>query len=194
MQKFFAIASGVLSLIAYAPYAFAMIKSKGVVRPNRAGWFVWWLVDATMLWALYSAHAYSAMPMFAGFTLGSTVILLLSLKGGDMKFTRLDVGCVAVALVGIVVWRMFAIDNPAFSVVANVGALIMGTIPTIMKSLTNPESEDLLTWKIFATGGICGVLAIPALTFVDALPAISTLLIQLGIIVSIFIGKKHAIR
>ena len=193
MRNTFAILSGILSLIAYAPYAYAMIKSNGVVRPNRAGWFVWWLVDATMLWALYSAHAYSAMPMFVGFTLGSTVILLLSLKGGDMKFTKLDASCVAVALIGIVVWRMFSIDYPVVSVVANVSSLMMGTIPTIFKSLRNPESEDLLTWMVFAAGGMFGVLAIPALTFVDVLPAVSTLLIQLGIIASIFIGKKRAV-
>lgn len=193
MRNTLALLSGIISLIAYAPYGLAMIKSKGVVKPNRAGWFVWWLVDVTMLWALYSAHAYTAMPMFAGFTLGSSVILLLSLKGGDMQFSTLDLVCVGIALVGIVVWRIFAIENPEVSVIANVISATMGGIPTIVKSIRNPESEDLLTWQIFATGGLLGILAIPKLTLVHALPPIAIFSLQFGIIVSILIGKKRAV-
>lgn len=192
MRNLFVVLSGIISLIAYVPYAVAMIRSKGAVRPNRAGWLVWWLVDATMLWALYSAYAYSAMPMFAGFTIGSSVILLLSLKNGDMQFSALDITCIAVAVIGIVVWRMFAVDNPEVSVVANVVAATMGAIPTFVKSVQHPESEDMLTWQIFAVGGLLSVIAVSKFTLVDAFPPIAVNLLQFGVIFSILIGRKRA--
>lgn len=196
MQKYFMIISGILSLCAYIPYVYAMIRSGGTVRPNQAGWFVWWLVDAIMVWALYSAGSYNSIPMFAGFTIGSSIVLLLSLRGSERKFSQLDVACVVVAIIGIVVWRVFATTNPAVSVGANMLALTMGAIPTIKKALLDPKSESALTWRIFLAGGTFSMLAIPAFTFVDVGPALITFLIQFAINLALLIGTflRHVLQ
>jgi hypothetical protein len=190
MRSFLVVLSAVLSTLAYVPYARAIIKGGGTVRPNRASWFTWWVVDAAMVWSLAAAGEWSAVPMFAAFTLGSSVILALSVKGGEGGFTPLDLSCIAVALLGLVIWKGFA-SSPMIAVSANALAAVMGAVPTIIKAYHNPESEDALTWRIFLAGGTASVLAASSLTYAALIGPVVVVGCQLGINYAIIFGSKE---
>jgi hypothetical protein len=184
------VVSAILPTLAYFPYIRAIIKGKGAVRPNRASWFTWCLVDAGLVISLAAAGEWSAVPMFAVFTLGSAAVLILSIKGGEGGFTPLDLSCIAVAVLGIIVWRLFAVDAPIISVTANVVALIMGGIPTIAKTYKDPASEDALTWRIFLAGGLASLLAVPTFTYAALVSPLAVVSVQAGINLAMILGKK----
>jgi len=180
--------SGILTILAYVPYV-RLIIADGSVKPNRASWFVWWLIDAAMAWVLYSAGAWSAFIMFAMFALGATVVLLLSLRKGEGQFSRSDWFYMAVAIGGIILWQVSS--NESVSVVANMFALIMGTIPTLKKGFKDPESEDQLTWAIFWVGGLFNVLAIDQWSFVEAVPTVVVWSVQGAINSALILGRSR---
>lgn len=187
----FTVLSTAFTLWAYVPYI-RLVIADGTVKPNRASWFVWWVIDASMAWVLFSAHAWSAFLMFAAFTLGTTIVLSLSLKQGEGQFSKSDMFYIALAIGGIILWR--ASDNENISVIANMVAAIAGTIPTIKKSFLDPDSEDAPTWRYFWIGGLFNVLAISSWTFVDAAPTLIVWVAQWGINVALVLGRARQVR
>jgi hypothetical protein len=190
LKEIFVWLSAIFSLGAYLPYIKEIIAN-GSVRPNRASWLVWWVIDAVMVWALWSAKAYHAVPMFAAFTVGTTIVLILSLRKGEGEFSRFDYLYMIIALIGIILWRVNAESNPAFSVAANMLAATMATIPTFRKSFLNPKSEDPLTWSLFFVGGFFNILSIPTPSFVNSGPTIMVWGLQAGILVCLIVGTVN---
>lgn len=181
----------VFSVAANIAVIAAVVKNKDVV-PSVASWSVWWLVDALLCMSLFSAGASNAWPMFAAFTAGSTVVIALTIrKSAVVKFTKAEMAYVAIALVGVALWRFSADKNPAFSVGANILAAVMGTIPTISKSYLDPSSEDSFAWLLFFIGGALNVVAIPHLTFVEAAAPVTVATLQLMILLAIYFGSKR---
>lgn len=179
--------SAIITIAAYMPYI-RLIIVDGSVKPNRASWFVWWVIDGSMAWVLYSAQVWSAFLLFATFTLGTTIVLLLSLRQGEGQFTRSDWLYMILAIVGIVLWR--ASSNENISVFANMFVATMGTIPTIKKGYKDPVSEDQLTWILFWVGGFFNILAIENWTFVDAGATLVVWMLQWGINLALIMGKR----
>jgi hypothetical protein len=189
--KLLVVFSALFSIAAYFPYVKAILESRGTsdpVRPNRASWFVWWLIDITMVASLSVAGSFSAVPMFVAFVIGSSVVLALSVKNGEGGFTRLDLGCVTVALVGIVLWQM--LGNPEAAIAASVVAALAGTLPTIRKAWRKPASEDITTWVLFAVGSGLNCIVIPESTFAAAAAPIAVFTAQMSIVVSIIAPRS----
>ena len=172
--------SGLFSAGAYLPYIIAILRKDSTVRPNRASWFTWWVIDVSTVAALWAASSYGALPIFFAFSIGSTYILYLSIKRGEGGFEPLDLGCIATALVGVVLWLKSG--NPTLAVVALMTSAIAATLPTIKKSWLNPESEDAVTWRLFATGGFFAILAIGDKSFVAVAPPVNVFFLQIMIV------------
>lgn len=173
-------ASGIITALAYLPYILAILEEGSTVRPNRASWFVWWVIDATSVAALLAAGAYMAIPMFAAFTIGSTAVLYLSIKRGEGGFEKLDLTCVSIAAIGI--WLWISSGDPVLAIFALMVAAVAGTMPTILKSWRNPLSEDFLTWAIFTSGGFLGVMAIDSASFAAFAPPFNIFFLQVMIL------------
>jgi hypothetical protein len=185
MVKVLVVLSGIFSALAYVPYIRAILKTRNSaepVQPNRASWFVWTVIDIAMFASLLAAKSYSAVPMFAAFTVGSTLVFILSIKYGVGGFARLDLSCVAVALAGIVFWMISG--DPAVSVAANLLAASAGTLPTLVKMVKKPSSEEPYTWFIFAIGGALNCAAIREFTFIAAAAPITVFALQISMAVA----------
>ena len=182
-----ALLSAVVTLAGYVPYV-RLILMDATVKPNRASWFVWWVIDCSMAFVTFSAHEWSAFALFGCFSIGTTTVLALSLKKGEGQFSRSDMFYVLLALVGIILWRTS--DNIDVSIVANMFAATMGTLPTIKKSYHDPESEDQLTWMLFWVGGLLNTLAITNWTFVSAAPTVCIWIMQWGINFGLILGRR----
>ena len=180
--------SAVFTILAYVPYI-RLVIADGTVKPNRASWFVWWVIDVAMAWVLYSAGVWSAFLMFAIFALGTTIILILSLKKGEGQFTRSDLSYISLAVIGIILWRTSSNEN--ISVAANMFAATMGTIPTIKKSFHDPESEDQLTWTLFWIASLFNTLAITTWSFASAAPTLVVWILMWGVNIALIVGKRR---
>lgn len=189
--------SGFFSALAYVPYIYVLLKPGSTLRPNRASWFVWWLIDVSGVAALIAAGSYKAVPMFAAFSLGSIFVLILSIKRGEGGFSKLDVGCVITAVVGLGLWAISG--KPLLAIIALMTAALAGTLPTIVKSWKDPRSEDLMTWILFTAGGFFGILAINKADFVNVAPPANVLFMQINILLPLVLyrvlgGRRPYVR
>jgi len=146
------------------------------------------LVDYIMVFSLLSAKSYGAFAMFVALSVGSTAIFALSWKYGEGGFTRFDLACIALGLSGIVGWKVFG--TPMASIVSSIIGAYAGTLPTFMKALKDPMSEDLLTWTTFAIGGFFNCLAIREWSYAQALTPIAVFVLQMGLVLCIYLPRK----
>lgn len=168
-----------------------MVKTRHTanpMRPNLASWIVWWVIDFTMVVSLIAAGSYNAVPMFAAFCLGSSIVLLLSVKHGNVHMVRFDYICVAIALLGLVASKV--LENPIISISASIFSALAGTVPTVRKAWMSPASEDLMTWTLFAIGGLLNCFAIEQFSFVTVIPPLGVLTAQMSVILAIKLPRS----
>lgn len=182
-----AVLSALVSVAAYIPYVRLLLQKK--VKPNMVSWIVWGVIDAAMTVVTFAAGEYGVMALFAAFTLGTTVVLILSFKEAEDKFTRTDIFYLVLAIGGIILWRVS--DNPNIAVASNMFAAVMGTIPTIKKSFVDPDSEDQVTWRLFWLGGMFNTIGIVNWTFIGAGPTVLIWFAQTCIVAGLILGHKR---
>ncbi len=90
LQSSAGVAAGVISLLAYFPYARDIVR--GVARPDRATWLIWSVVGG-LLFASYAAAAGGAalwVPLSDA--LGPALIVVLTIRSGEGGLSRFDYG------------------------------------------------------------------------------------------------------
>ncbi len=154
--------AGILSIIAYFPYIWAIIKHKAT--PNRASWIIWTIVSGIIFFSYHSAGATDTIWVPAGYTLGSFIVSLLSIKYGEGGWTKLDRNCFFAAGIGLIFWWIF--NSPLFALYISLAIDTTASLPTIKKAYLNPLSENKLAWFLFWLGSVANVLAINSWIFV----------------------------
>lgn len=85
------------------------------------------------------------------------IILLASFinKKSEWKIGKLDIICGTLSLLGLILWQVTKIPNLAivFAILADG----LAATPTIVKSYTNPETENAIA---YFTAGISSIIAI----------------------------------
>lgn len=161
--------AGILSLAAFIPYAWQVIKTRHnekPVKPNRATWGVWTVVSFMLLMSYRSAGANYTLGVPIAYAVCSLIIFLISLKRGEGGWTRFDRWCLAVATGSAFVWRVTG--SPLTALVANLIVDAAGALPTIKKVFHDPASEDRIAWAMFFLGNFANLFAIEHLTFAIA--------------------------
>lgn len=161
----FAIISGVLVCFAGPPYLLDILHGK--TKPQRMTWFILGGLGVIAFVSQLLAGASWSL-VFSGLdTLGSVAIFFLSLWRGTGGADRLDIIALCIAVVGAV----FSIvaHQPLIAIVGVIVADIAGMSLTLVKVWRIPKSETFVSWFLFATAGVFGVLAIPRWTWAIAL-------------------------
>ncbi|MFW0862740.1 MAG: hypothetical protein ACKKL6_04125 [Candidatus Komeilibacteria bacterium] len=160
--------AGGISIAAYLPYIWAILKYRNDpekrVTPNRASWTIWTIVSG-IIWASYtSSGATDTAWVPAGYTIGSFIVSLLSIKFGEGGWAKLDRNCFVAAGIGLMLW--WAFDSPLYTLFTSLSVDIVASFPTIKKVWINPKSEDKLAWLLFWGGSLANVLAVNKWAFV----------------------------
>lgn len=148
--------AGFLSLIAYLPYALDTMR--GNAQPNRATWIIWTVVGG-LLFASYNAAAGGAarwVPLADA--LGPALIAALAMRHGKGEWNRLDVGCLVLAGVSLIGWRLTG--SPVVTLQINLFLAFLAAIPTFCSAYRNPGSEPPLVWGLFLLSNVLNLLAI----------------------------------
>ncbi|MFW0838026.1 MAG: hypothetical protein ACKKL5_03420 [Candidatus Komeilibacteria bacterium] len=154
--------AGACSTIAFLPYIVSILRKKS--SPNRATWIIWTVVSGVIAGSYYAVGATSTIWVPVGYTIGSLIIAILSLKYGEGGLERLDKNCFIVSVLGLLGWLVSS--SPLVALFANMVADSSGSLPTIKKVFKDPTSEDKLTWLLFWLGALANVLAIDDWRFV----------------------------
>lgn len=152
-----------LNLIGSTNYAWNTIK--GRTQPNRVTWFLWALAPliayAAMLGEGVSIRT-GLMTFMVGF--GPLLVFISSFlnRKSVWKITKFDVTCGVLSLIGLVAWIITRTGNVAifFTIVADCLALL----PTLVKSISFPETESHL---VFMYGAISAGITLLALNTWD---------------------------
>lgn len=99
------------------------------------------------------------------------VVVIFAVKYGAPGWTRLDKFCLVGAIIGIALWKLFS--NPTLGIITSNSVVFLGSIPTFVSAYKDSTKEDKVGWTIFWLSCICAVLAIPKLTFDDAVQPIT---------------------
>lgn len=148
--------AGMISLLAYCVYIFAMLKGKA--RPNRATWWIWSVVGCILAASYYFSGARATMWVPVSNTVGPLIIALISLKYGEGGWSVFDRRCLAGAAFGLVLWWIFS--SALLALLANLFIDFMGALPTIRKTYFDPSGENRLGWMLFLTANTLNLVAV----------------------------------
>jgi len=137
--------AGFISLCGFIPYIAEILR--GTTRPNRATWWIWTVVGATLCASYYASGARHTIWVAASYVVGPLAIALLSLRRGEGGWSRFDRNCLSASLLSLVIWWLAR--SPLVALVANIGIDLLGALPTVRKAYAEPEAESLASWAIF---------------------------------------------
>lgn len=175
------IASGIVLIFAFVPYIKAIVQ--GETRPRKATWLIWASCDIIILAGMIVQHKVNGL--LVGAVLGASTTFVLSLLYGEKGWARRDKICITLATLAIVLWKYFEDSNVGIALSST--ALFVAAWPTYVSAWERPENEDRIAWAIFNISSSLGVLAIPQLTFGDAVPPIVFLTIDCPMLCLVFV-------
>src|ERR1017187_6453042 len=94
--------AGILALLQIIPYIVSILR--GNTKPERATYLIWFIIDAMTISSYIAVGARTTIWAGVAFTISKVIILGLSIKRGMGGFSKFDITCLFLALVGIIIW------------------------------------------------------------------------------------------
>lgn len=151
---------GVLSFFVNFFGVFPYVKGIvwGNIRPERMTWFIWSVITGLSLLGYRELGAEDSLWFVFGDFFVTFLVFVLSLFRGSGGWTKFDLACFAVALIGLSAWRIS--ENPVQVFTGTITADIMGLLPTLRKALQNPMSEGASTFIFSSIAAAMGFVAV----------------------------------
>ncbi len=155
----------ILSLIAYVPYFYLILKNR--TRPSLSSWISWCAVDLVLLVGMLSAGTIAWQ--LVAYVIGCLSIIgaMFFTKTFEIVWSRVDTACLFMVVLAILFWVLSG-DLHA-TIVFSLLAVTVGSVPTYIKLWKNPDSEPLSSWALTWSGGVFGMFAIQTWDIVSAL-------------------------
>jgi hypothetical protein len=150
------VAAAVFSVIDAVPYVRDILR--GVTRPHRGTWLIWSALGATAFASQFADGATWSLTLVGVQTVGTILILLLSIRFGVGGASIADLCLIGIAGLGIVGWALSS--EPAVATIFVVLADMIGVVMMLPKTWRDPWSETAPTYVLASASGLCGVLAV----------------------------------
>jgi len=190
MHVVFGITAGVLSFVAYPIYIADILR--GETKPNRVTWWVLALLNGALSAAYYASGARDTIWIPLSYTLGFTVVALLSFKYGEGGWKRTDSVIFLGAVISLVAWWLLQSAEIALYLI--IATDLTGLAPTILKTYRRPWTESKFSWTVAFIASAINILAIeqwrPAISLYPMYVAITNGIIVLFIYFPRF-AKPH---
>lgn len=165
MNSLFVFLSVALVLVAVPPYILDTIRGK--TKPERMTWFLLTTLGAIALYGQVKVGATWSL-FFSGLDLlGSMTVLALSLRYGVGGTERRDIIALIIAVVGLII--SLTVHEPIIAIVGVILADLAAIFVTLLKVWRDPSSETTISWLLFGTAGVFGLLTIRPWIFTIAL-------------------------
>ena len=158
MQSIYILISSILVFISYLIYEWSIVT--GRTKPHRTTRFVLLLITALGAASLFAQQDRVAIWLIGISAVQSVVVFALSFKWGMGGWDKSDLACLAIALVGIVVWKIT--DDPALGLYASVAADLAGMLPALLKTYRQPHTEYWMSYIFDIAAAGFTLLAISA--------------------------------
>ncbi|PJC68963.1 hypothetical protein CO015_02095 [candidate division WWE3 bacterium CG_4_8_14_3_um_filter_42_11] len=137
MPSVFIVISSLLALISPIVYSIAIFK--GEAKPHRTTRLVLLLITSLTTASLFAQKNQVAIYLAGVSTIQSIMIFTLSLKRGMGGWSKTDMLCLFIALIGIALWRIT--ENPVVALYCAIGADFTGMVPALAKTYKFPKTE-----------------------------------------------------
>jgi hypothetical protein len=155
MHALFATLGSVIGLSFLIPYIRGMLR--GTVRPARMTWFLGTALACINFAAVFSFDAGYLLYPLACAALGKGIIFLCSLRYGVGGATRLDLICLAGAVVSVFFARFYS--DPTLALMGSVLLAWFMLAPTLVNAWRHPERESRSAWMLAVAGNLCTLLS-----------------------------------
>lgn len=165
---------------------------KGKIKPNRVSWLLWSIAPMLAFFAMLSQGVgiQSLTTFIVGFI--PLIIFVASFvnKNAEWKLGKVDFACGILSILGLIMWWVTKVGNIA--IVFGILADGLAAIPTIIKSWSQPESENDMIFITGVVNAVIGVLALQRWNFEDYAFPIYLVFINLILVLLIKfkLGKK----
>lgn len=144
LKTFISTIAIILTFVGYAPYFKDLLQKK--IRPHIFSWLIWGIVTLIIFGLQITAGAGVGAFVTLAVAGLSFAIFLLSLRNGNRDIHRLDVVFLVLAFLSLPLWLV--VKQPVLSIVLLSSIDMLGFIPTIRKSWSDPYSETLALYVI----------------------------------------------
>lgn len=150
---------------------------KGKVKPNRVSWFLWAIAPfiAFAAQVKQGVGLESVLAFSAGFIPLLTFLATFINKKSIWKLTKFDFICGGLSLLGIFFWLIT--KNPNVAILFAILADTLASLPTIIKSWKEPETENYWVFLAYGINAGIALLIIKTWSFASASFSIYILLI-----------------
>jgi hypothetical protein len=181
--------SVILTVVSVIPYSRDILQGK--TRPNIVSWITWFLLGLVATVAAVAAGEYKAAIFSSAAVMETSLIVVLGLRYGYVKYARFDVVCQVGVLVGLGLWWIF--NSPALAVIAVVTIDLIGALPTVRHSWMRPYEETWISYAVCSFAAILALLALNTYNWVSLPYAIYIVLIN-ALITLILLIRGHTIH
>ncbi len=178
--------SSALGFIGPVIYAISILKGKS--KPHRTTRLVLFLIGALGVFSFFLTKDYANLWLFSFLSLGNLILFVLSFKYGMGGWSRSDIICLLIALVGIVVWQ--TTKNPLMALYASVLADATGMIPALIKTYKYPKTEIWLFYFCDLLASILIIIAHKDISFNQFLYPLYLIIVNVMMIVFILRPKR----
>lgn len=179
------VVSGILFVAGFIPYIRAILR--GETKPAKASWIIWASLDYIVLAGMVAEKTVNGQIL--GAVIGATIVIGLAMKYGTPGWTKVDIFCLAGAVLGITLWLIFS--NPVFGIMTSCTVAFVGSFPTFMSAWKDPSREDRVAWTIFWLSCVCAMVAIPRLTLADAAQPTTFFVIESVMMFVLYVRKAR---
>ena len=156
LPYYLGIVSGIFLIAGYFPYIYEVLKHKSI--PNRASWFIWSLSTAIVLFGVSQSGTHEAIWVPIADALGCFIVFILSIKFGTGGWAKTDQFALALSILSLIIFAMTG--DILIALITNLLIYTSGYIPTIKKSIKNPQEESLTAWSLFLIGVILNLITV----------------------------------
>lgn len=186
MSTILGVITVLIALISYSIYIRDMLR--GRTKPHSVTWLVWALLNSFIFYEQLVGGAGPGAWVTGSAALANVIILLLSIRYGERRVSRLDWVCLIAALGVFVFWQQTA--NGTVAVVLACLIFILGFIPTIRKAWRHAREETALTFALNSSKFLIALFALEAVTVTTALYPAVLFAMNAGFVVLLLVRRR----
>jgi hypothetical protein len=152
----FGLLAGVVAVACNVPYL--RDTWRGSTVPHRGSWLIWSVLEVVAVGAQGADGArWSLLPLVVQ-AAGTCLVLALAVRLGQGGLSRVDLGLLGLAALGLAGWM--AVDEPVIATACVVVADLLAALMMVPKAWREPHSETLSTFVLASASGVLTALAV----------------------------------